>query len=537
MVAPTSAPRLRAARTALFAVFGLNGLVSALWFVHIPAVTERTGVSHSTLGMLILLMSGSAIGSMQAAGTLTDRFGSRAVTAVAAALTAVAIIGPAFATGPITLAAALIGYGIGFGALDVAMNAHAVEVESGYCRPIMSSFHALFSGGSLAGALVGAAAQRVGSDIRLTMIVTAILGLAVVAFAAPRLLPRIGSTRERTASATAAADSAASGRPDDRLASHRDHAFASPCPPQTATTREPTSSREGHDTETRGSHAIIAPGPRPPLPSAATTSPDLNTATTREYSTPAPDGDGATAAEPRTAASLDPRADTPHSASGPVPSEAEARAELSFAQHETSVPVAASTVRKVVALAAVAFAMLMAEGVVGDWSALQMSERLGVEAGTAALAFAAFSVAMTVGRLCADRVSGRFGPVAVVRWGSLLAAAGYLLVVVSPWTVLTVLGWALCGIGLSGGVPQVFTAAGNLGSRTAATDMSRVFGIGYLGLLAGPVIIGWLTELVPLTTAMLFPLAAMLVCAWFARIVAPPVDRQPAPLRPVAETE
>ncbi|WP_372341919.1 MFS transporter [Nocardia sp. CC227C] len=205
----------------------------------------------------------------------------------------------------------------------------------------------------------------------------------------------------------------------------------------------------------------------------------------------------------------------------PVPSEAEARAELSFAQHGPSVS-SASTLRKVVALAAVAFAMLMAEGVVGDWSALQMSERLGVEAGTAALAFAAFSVAMTVGRLCADRVSGRFGPVAVVRWGSLLAAAGYTLVVLSPWTALTVVGWALCGIGLSGGVPQVFTAAGNLGSGTAATDMSRVFGIGYLGLLAGPVIIGWLTELVPLSTAMLFPLTAMLVCAWFARIVAPP---------------
>ncbi|WP_280357344.1 MFS transporter [Nocardia otitidiscaviarum] len=488
MVAPTSAPRLRAARTALFAVFGLNGLVSALWFVHIPAVTERTGVSHSTLGMLILLMSGSAIGSMQAAGKLTDRFGSRAVTAVAAALTAVAIIGPAFATGPITLAAALIGYGIGFGALDVAMNAHAVEVESGYGRPIMSSFHALFSGGSLAGALAGAAAQRAGADIRLTMIVTAAAGLAVAALAAPRLLPRTGGARERAESMTAAVSAAPLERPEELPASRRDQA----CP-------------------------------------------DLNTATAREYSTPAADGYAA-ASEPRTAASLDPRADVPHSAQGPTPSEAEVRAELSFVQHGPSTS-AASTVRKVVALAAVAFAMLMAEGVVGDWSALQMSERLGVEAGTAALAFAAFSVAMTVGRLCADRVSGRFGPVAVVRWGSLLGAAGYLLVVVSPWTVPTVLGWALCGIGLSGGVPQVFTAAGNLGSRTAATDMSRVFGIGYLGLLAGPVIIGWLTELVPLTTAMLFPLAAMLVCAWFARIVAPPADRQPAPLRPVAETE
>ncbi|MFF0530354.1 hypothetical protein ACFYT3_18405 [Nocardia amikacinitolerans] len=64
-------------------------------------------------------------------------------------------------------------------------------------------------------------------------------------------------------------------------------------------------------------------------------------------------------------------------------------------------------------------------------------------------------------------------------------------------------------------------AAGNLGTGTAATDMSRVFGLGYFGLLAGPAVIGWLTELVPLTAAMLVPVVAVLLCCWKAGVVAP----------------
>ncbi|MGW4330373.1 MFS transporter [Nocardia sp. NPDC004573] len=178
--------------------------------------------------------------------------------------------------------------------------------------------------------------------------------------------------------------------------------------------------------------------------------------------------------------------------------------------------------RKVLALAALAFALLLAEGVAADWSALQLRDHLGADAATAALGFGAFSTTMTIGRLGTDRTSHVFGGVAVVRYGSLLAAVGLAVIVVSPWIPLTLLGWAMTGLGLAGGVPQIFSAAGNLGSRTAATDMSRVFSVGYLGLLAGPTIIGWLTAVVSLTTAMVVPLIAVLLCCVYAGVVATP---------------
>ncbi|BCN63296.1 MFS transporter [Prescottella equi] len=180
---------------------------------------------------------------------------------------------------------------------------------------------------------------------------------------------------------------------------------------------------------------------------------------------------------------------------------------------------------RVLALGAVAFALMLAEGVANDWSTLQVKEHLDVPASVAALAFGAFSLTMTVGRFTADRVSSALGPVAVVRYGTLIAAAGMATVVVSPWLPTTLLGWALFGLGLSGCVPQIFTAAGNLGAGAAGANMSRVVGMGYIGFLAGPATIGWLTHLVPLTVAMVMPLVCVLVAARFAGIVDRPATR------------
>ncbi|MFC9997990.1 MFS transporter [Nocardia sp. NPDC127526] len=443
MAATTPAPPIRIARLALFLIFGLNGLLSAIWIVHIPAVTQRTGVSHSTLGMLLLLMAAAAIAGMQAAGPLADRFGSRTLTAAAAAGLSVTLLGLGYATSTVTLAAALLAYGFCNGALDVSMNAQAVVVERAYPRPIMSAFHAFFSLGGLLGAVAGAAAQRADWTSHTTFAVSTLGGLAVVALCAPRML--------------------GPGAPDVSAAAGV-HAADSPPPARRAA--EPDA---GHETADANPARDASPHPEPEWRAL-------------------PYGDA-------------------------VPSDARAATGAAPGPRGIS--------RKVLLLGVIAFALLMAEGVAADWSALQLRDRLEVDTATAAFAFAAFSTTMTLGRLGADRVSGRFGRVAVVRWGTLLAAFGFALILVSPWLPVTLAGWALCGIGLSGGVPQVFTAAGNLGSSASATDMSRVFGLGYIGLLAGPAIIGWLTELMPLTATMAVPLIAMLLCAWGARAVAP----------------
>ncbi|MFD6101352.1 MFS transporter [Nocardia salmonicida] len=431
--------RLRLGRAAVFATFTLNGFLLAMWVVHIPAITDRTGVSASTLGMFVLLLAGASLVGMRLAGPAADRFGSRTLVALAASAVSVTVLGPALATGPVSLAMALICFGFGNGALDVSMNTQAVHVERAYHRPIMSAFHAMFSGGGFAGALIGAATQRAGWSPQVTLTCAGIAGLVTTALLVPHLV------------------------------SHH---------------RPQTSSRPEH-------YDAPGDGQAPPEPSAS-------------HAVSALDKDPLGGAD----TSALPDHDSGRHGLDTVSGRAEADART---RHERT--------RKVVSLGVIAFVLLLAEGVAGDWSALQAREHLGVSDADAALAFGSFSATMTLGRFLADRVSGAIGPVAIVRYGSLLAAAGFALVIASPWLPLTLLGWAMCGLGLAGGVPQIFSTAGNLGGTTAATDMSRVFTIGYLGLLAGPAMIGWLTAVIPLTAALLVPLVLTLACAVAAPVV------------------
>ncbi|MFJ7272662.1 MFS transporter [Streptomyces sp. NPDC099050] len=165
------------------------------------------------------------------------------------------------------------------------------------------------------------------------------------------------------------------------------------------------------------------------------------------------------------------------------------------------------TPRRVWTLAVLALLLMLCEGVANDWSALHLQDVLGAPAATAAFAYGAFATAMTVGRLLTDRVVARTGPVFVVRYGAGAAGIGLAVAALSPWVLPALAGWAVFGLGLSGCVPQFFSAAGHMEEDAAGAHVSRVAGLGYLGMLAGPAVIGPLTHLVPLNLALLLPVA------------------------------
>ncbi|MGQ4514670.1 MFS transporter [Streptomyces sp. DW26H14] len=180
--------------------------------------------------------------------------------------------------------------------------------------------------------------------------------------------------------------------------------------------------------------------------------------------------------------------------------------------------------RRIRVLAALAFMLMLCEGVANDWSSLDLRDVLDAPAATAALAYGSFSTAMTVGRLVTDRVAARFGPVAIVRYGAGLATAGLAVVAVTPWIPLALAGWAVFGLGLSGCVPQLFSAAGHTDREAAGANVSRVAGLGYLGMLAGPTVIGPLTGVVPLNAALVVPVLLCAAAAVSARVLRPRVD-------------
>ncbi|MEV6151982.1 MFS transporter [Nonomuraea sp. NPDC052129] len=143
------------ARVAVYLLFFLAGAAVGTWTARIPAIKENLGLSDGRLSLALLAIAAGAVVGMQAVGRLVDRYGSSRVMIPAALLQGVVLVLPAYAANLGTLAAALFGFGVVHGVLDVSMNANAVEVERAWGRPIMSSFHAVFSIGGFAGAAAG----------------------------------------------------------------------------------------------------------------------------------------------------------------------------------------------------------------------------------------------------------------------------------------------------------------------------------------------------------------------------------------------
>ena len=156
MYAEAEVPRaLRVARLAVVGIFFLNGFVFASWVVRIPAVQQKLDLGEGLLGLALLGIAVGALVSMPLAGALSSRFGSRHVVGATALIFPLALTLLALAPNLPLLTLVLFLFGASGGALDVVMNAHAVQVEKGYGRQIMSSFHAAFSFGGLVGAVIG----------------------------------------------------------------------------------------------------------------------------------------------------------------------------------------------------------------------------------------------------------------------------------------------------------------------------------------------------------------------------------------------
>lgn len=172
---------MRASRLAVAALFLVNGALFGNWVSRIPAVQERIGMSEGLLGLALLGLALGALFSMPLTGWLVSRVGSRGVTAVAVfgfalALPLVALPGSFGA-----LVAALLLLGATHGALDVSMNSQGAEIEKLYDRPIMNSFHAMFSFGGLIGAGGGGVLAALGVGVGAHFVgVAVVFGLVAV---------------------------------------------------------------------------------------------------------------------------------------------------------------------------------------------------------------------------------------------------------------------------------------------------------------------------------------------------------------------
>ena len=116
--------------------------------------------------------------------------------------------------------------------------------------------------------------------------------------------------------------------------------------------------------------------------------------------------------------------------------------------------------------------------------------------------FVAFQAAMTVGRLAADRVLDRLGPVAVLRAGSVAIAVGSGLGLLVGHPVSVVVGFALAGLGAAPLFPVVFHAAGNLPGLATGHGVAVVAWASRVGFLVMPPLIGLVADALSVRAAL-----------------------------------
>ena len=381
--------RVVRARRAVAVVFTAHGAVSGSFATRIPWIQEHLGLSTGWLGVALVFATVGAAASMPLAARLSHRHGPRAALRVLIALCCAGVALPALAPGFGWLCGALFLYGAGLGIADVAMNAHAVQVEERMGRSVMSGLHGMWSVGALLGGATGALAAHAGLDARIHL-----------ALAAPVL---------------AAVSVAAARRTLDVRAE---------------------------------------PGLQEP----------------------------------------------PHFA---LPG------------------------RGVLAIGAIGFFAVFAEGASMDWAGIYLRDETGASPGLAAGAYTAFACTMAAARLAGDAVVRHLGPVRTVRISGVLATAGGALVVAASTPPVAVAGFALVGVGIAVVVPLCFAAAGRAPGAPGQA-IAGVATLAYASGLAAPAAVGWIAEFTSLSVS--FGMITVLLLG----LVAGAGVLRPAPAGPVA---
>ena len=175
-------------RFAVSLIFAINGMVFGTWASRIPAIVDFHDLSPGSLGLLIFLAGLSAVIAFSIFGRAADRYGAAFITKRATLLLIpLTLIFIAYANSIWMLVFAVIFFGAIHGGDDVAMNAWAAEVEREYTRPVMSSFHAMWSLGAGIGAGLGSllAFYEVGFKNHFSLISIIIFVLALSAAFVP----------------------------------------------------------------------------------------------------------------------------------------------------------------------------------------------------------------------------------------------------------------------------------------------------------------------------------------------------------------
>lgn len=417
--------KARIAATGLFVTLGL--LVGG-WLSRIPDVKQLIGLGDGRWGLLSTSGSIGSLIAMLITAVLITRLGTHRMTLIAVGGMLLAMPLLAASASVPHLVVGLVAWGLVSGTCQAPINGVSIVVERAYGRPIMSSVHAGFSLGTLAGALLGAVAVRLGLTPGAQLTLTSML-LGAAFLVTSRWLP-----------------------PDDA--------------------------------------GRVTPAAVEALP----------------------DGEGIAAED------------------GVRQADGVRRA---LGDDEAATPGAPGPGRRfsgrgygqLALLAAMGFCSALAEGISSQWAGIYTRQVLGASAATAALVYASFAAAMSLGRISGDRFVQRMGRRLFLSTVPLLCAVGLGLGLAVGTVWGAVVGFACAGLGLSCITPTVFGAAGNLPGLPEGRGVSVMTVAAWPAFLTGPSLVGAISGAVGLS----WGISVVVLAAALAALLATRLDlRRPA---------
>jgi predicted MFS family arabinose efflux permease len=192
-----SPKRVAAATRVTYGAFIGSGFAIASWASRIPQVRQHLGLTPAALGLVLLAMAAGSVIALPISGFIIHRLNTRRTVTVMAVLvaTALSLVGAGYLIGVVPVVIGLFLFGFANGAWDVAMNVQGADVEQHLGRSIMPRFHAGFSLGTVAGALLGAAMVALRVPVTAHLITVAVIVAGVVPVMVRRFLPDAGPAR------------------------------------------------------------------------------------------------------------------------------------------------------------------------------------------------------------------------------------------------------------------------------------------------------------------------------------------------------
>jgi MFS family permease len=468
--------RTSKAKTSIGWYFFLAGATLGNWAALLPFTKTEQNIGNGELGLILLAAVGGALCALPLVTSFINAQGSRVSTVGSALLMffLFPLVGVAHNIGVFILAVTLLGFAIG--CLDVSMNGQAVLCEKMTRLPTLGLFHCVYSLGSFAGAVLGGLLMELPHMTVMKQVVifgvifigpTILLSAWLYSSQEEKLLGEISDQFAKLRPSSDASGATTSATP---LAMHPAADLSEPLVLQNS------DHGSGSDIYTDTDHSRA--------------SGDEGTALLHAS------GNAGKSSNSNASSSMDSTATTPSWFAAVLTS----CGCSSYIKYET-----------LFLISMIAFLSYFGEGSISDWSVIYFVDELGTSPFISTFGFAAFELSIFTGRFYSDTLSHRLGRRQLMGISGVVATCGLAVVVVTPWIcsvqsqrtgaiALSVLGFAICGLGLSSLVPSAISMAGSEAVCTpaglsAADGIGLVTSVGYLGVMLSPPFLGQMSVL------------------------------------------